>query len=230
MEMPPPDYCLLWIDHWSTCMPRSEWPGWVQAVGSVFALLLGVWVVRVQARLARQLDAERDAEKVRSLARLLHAAADAAESWLRQWTREEGLPDSDALHRSMRRYMAAHMLFKSLTVDQIMNQVAVNALLEARELISDLGERITPSYFELPPDWDPKIVERWVAELKHVARTAETEARRIEGAPDGWLLRLATRLARQRATPTGIPARTAPPAPVSTAAASDAADAALMPQ
>lgn len=38
------EYCFLWIDHWSLCMTRAEWSGWVQALGSVAAIVFAVWL------------------------------------------------------------------------------------------------------------------------------------------------------------------------------------------
>lgn len=42
------EYCFLWINHWSFCMTKSEWSGWVQAIGSiaaiVFAVILPLWL------------------------------------------------------------------------------------------------------------------------------------------------------------------------------------------
>ena len=29
---PAQEYCFLWIPHWSTCMTKAEWSGWVQAM------------------------------------------------------------------------------------------------------------------------------------------------------------------------------------------------------
>lgn len=44
------EYCFLWIKHWSFCMTKSEWSGWVQAIGSiaaiVFAVILPLWLER----------------------------------------------------------------------------------------------------------------------------------------------------------------------------------------
>lgn len=40
--MQPPEYCLLWIDHWSTCMQKGEWSGWAQAIGAIIALFLAI--------------------------------------------------------------------------------------------------------------------------------------------------------------------------------------------
>lgn len=62
--MADPQFCLLAIDHWATCMSRAEWSGWVQAVGSVGALV-GIWyTVRRQRQLtiAAEERARRNAE------------------------------------------------------------------------------------------------------------------------------------------------------------------------
>ncbi len=54
MTTPPPDYCLLWMGYWWSCMSKTEWSGWVQAVGSILAILAtgwGVWFAqRAQER------------------------------------------------------------------------------------------------------------------------------------------------------------------------------------
>lgn len=64
--MPAPEYCLLWIDWWPLCMTKAEWSGWVQAIGSVAAIGLSVWVVQRQHRLElrRQAIADWHAKRV----------------------------------------------------------------------------------------------------------------------------------------------------------------------
>jgi len=56
--MPTPEYCLLWINHWSTCMQKAEWSGWAQAIVSTIAVAgaaAGIWwQVRHQAKLQRE--------------------------------------------------------------------------------------------------------------------------------------------------------------------------------
>lgn len=47
---PAPEYCLLWIDHWSTCMTRAEWSGWMQAIGAALALGIAIWLPWNSAR------------------------------------------------------------------------------------------------------------------------------------------------------------------------------------
>lgn len=39
-----PEACFLGIDHWSMCMTKAEWSGWVQAFGSIGAILFAVWL------------------------------------------------------------------------------------------------------------------------------------------------------------------------------------------
>lgn len=46
--MPTPEYCLLWIDWWPFCMSKAEWSGWVQAIGSIGAIVFAGWVARRQ--------------------------------------------------------------------------------------------------------------------------------------------------------------------------------------
>jgi hypothetical protein len=48
--MDEPRYCLLWIDHWSTCLTPAEWASWVQALGSVGAIAAGFVLLTLQLR------------------------------------------------------------------------------------------------------------------------------------------------------------------------------------
>ncbi|AEF90265.1 hypothetical protein DelCs14_3266 [Delftia sp. Cs1-4] len=38
----PDEFCFLWINWWATCMTKSEWSGWWQAVGSILALIVAI--------------------------------------------------------------------------------------------------------------------------------------------------------------------------------------------
>lgn len=48
-----PEYCFLWINHWATCMTKSEWSGWMQAVFSVAAIAASAVLLLAQFRLHR---------------------------------------------------------------------------------------------------------------------------------------------------------------------------------
>ena len=55
---PVEEYCLLMLPQtWWSCMPKAEWSGWVQAVGSILAILVSVALVQWQ--FARTLRAQR---------------------------------------------------------------------------------------------------------------------------------------------------------------------------
>jgi hypothetical protein len=47
------EYCLLWIDHWTTCLQKSEWASWIQALGAIAAIIGAVWVSHRQERRQR---------------------------------------------------------------------------------------------------------------------------------------------------------------------------------
>lgn len=55
------EYCLVGIQHWSMCMTKGEWSGWVQAFGAVtaifFAYILANWQHKKQTYEARRLEA-----------------------------------------------------------------------------------------------------------------------------------------------------------------------------
>jgi hypothetical protein len=36
------EYCLLWMDHWSTCMTKGEWSSWAQAIGALLAICVAI--------------------------------------------------------------------------------------------------------------------------------------------------------------------------------------------
>ena len=41
---PAQEYCFLWMDHWSMCMTKSEWSGWVQGVAVCAALIAPMFI------------------------------------------------------------------------------------------------------------------------------------------------------------------------------------------
>lgn len=53
-----PEYCILSIDHWSTCMTKAEWSGWMQFSGSILALIVAIFVPWFQSRNAAKKQAQ----------------------------------------------------------------------------------------------------------------------------------------------------------------------------
>lgn len=55
--LPPttPEYCFLWINHWATCMSRSEWASWAQAIGAIAGIGAAIYVpIRMKANDRKQ--------------------------------------------------------------------------------------------------------------------------------------------------------------------------------
>lgn len=50
--------CLFGIDHWVACLTKSEWASWVQAIGSIGAVLAALKVVSMAHGLAQDRQAE----------------------------------------------------------------------------------------------------------------------------------------------------------------------------
>lgn len=64
IKMITPEYCFLWIPHWSTCMTKIEWATWMQVGVGVLAVYAAVRAVRAAHELATS---ARDQEKTKEL-------------------------------------------------------------------------------------------------------------------------------------------------------------------
>lgn len=73
-DMPVPEFCLSGSDLWWLCMSKAEWSGWVQAVGSIAAILVGVGVVWWQLRAQRKAATADQVRRYRIIAGHLFAA------------------------------------------------------------------------------------------------------------------------------------------------------------
>lgn len=81
--MQPPEFCFLWINHWSTCMAKSEWASWLQAVFSVIAIAAATAIAARQNRHAMTLQAVMRREEGLRQLDIVIALADRA-VWLLQ--------------------------------------------------------------------------------------------------------------------------------------------------
>jgi len=52
-------------------LTKSDWPGWVQAIGSVCAILAAVWVSYDQHMKARQRDADKETQEIKNILKSL---------------------------------------------------------------------------------------------------------------------------------------------------------------
>lgn len=76
--MSDPSYCLLWVDWWPVCMTKQEWAAWVQAIGTVAAVIAGAaaiyWQVRTQRQHVRADRVAAETELVTTTAEILRSA------------------------------------------------------------------------------------------------------------------------------------------------------------
>ena len=42
------EYCFLWIDWWATCLTKSEWAAWIQAIFSILAIFGSAYIANRQ--------------------------------------------------------------------------------------------------------------------------------------------------------------------------------------
>lgn len=56
------EYCFLGFQWWGTCMQKSEWASWIQAIGSIMAIAAAAWVVQR----THTLEKRREARKILS--------------------------------------------------------------------------------------------------------------------------------------------------------------------
>lgn len=71
---PAQEYCLLWFwtDWWPLCMTKAEWSGWMQAIGSVVALLIAIWIPW-RERKVKKIEDQKQAAYVADLAVRFHS-------------------------------------------------------------------------------------------------------------------------------------------------------------
>ncbi len=101
-----PSYCFLGFDHWATCLGASEWASWVQAIGSILAILGAVCLTRMQVRAAGEL-ARLQIEAAAEQTRLqIEAAAEQTRQQL------QAAADAERL-----RVLAAHRSFAMLLIE-----------------------------------------------------------------------------------------------------------------
>jgi hypothetical protein len=73
-DLPVTEFCLFGSDLWWLCMSKAEWSGWVQAAGSIAAILVGVGVVWWQLRAQRKAATADQVRRYRIIAGHLFAA------------------------------------------------------------------------------------------------------------------------------------------------------------
>lgn len=90
----PEEFCFLWRNWWAICMTKSEWASWVQAIGSVVAIISGFYLARKTLRIQHEQQLQRDTEEKRIKNRMQYCVLadlfDAAEAWGKELHRTIG--------------------------------------------------------------------------------------------------------------------------------------------
>lgn len=119
---PAAEYCLLAKqDHWWTvCMTKAEWSGWMQAIGSMVALFIAIWIPSHARKVKKRADSE-NASFVADLAIRFHSELlDSNEEYLRLALARVPLSSNEILRLDVAREVeAAIMGLRCLEFDQI---------------------------------------------------------------------------------------------------------------
>ena len=152
MPPPPPEYCLFWIDWWPLCMTKSEWSGWMQAAGAVFAIAMTGFAVHrahvLQERHQQQISERAYTHFLESTWQLLGRAATIAASAI---DFAEGVGD---LHYSQASKMRAELepterTLRQINVMEYRDYEATRIVLVAQTLCTQLLVATTPFKSEL---------------------------------------------------------------------------------
>ena len=92
------EYCLFWFatSWWPLCMAKSEWASWVQAIGSIAAILFAIEIARRQHANSTKLMLEQHRLERQAAGTALVALGSTAQALLRLVHTK--LPDVTALH------------------------------------------------------------------------------------------------------------------------------------
>lgn len=95
------EYCLLWIDWWGTCLAKSEWAAWVQAIGALVAIGSAYWIGKSQQRAAEAIEAARkrdaDLRTLQSIMLMAQNAVSMCQLFTRKWDQEPIVPPTEIL-------------------------------------------------------------------------------------------------------------------------------------
>jgi hypothetical protein len=119
---PAQEYCLFWFwtSWWPLCMTKAEWASWMQALGTIAAVIGAAWIAARQDRVARYRAKQQAVRKARSSLAGLQAVA--------ELVREQGsLWLADAA--SKRRLAEEHLnIARSIEAEQLDLQWTVQVL------------------------------------------------------------------------------------------------------
>ena len=141
-----PEFCLFWINSDWTCMTRSEWSGWAQAIGALVAIGIAIAVPAWQHRAGRsELERQRRDTTLRfaclALGLLLNARSLLVEA-RREIPELEVDRQGTAWQTLLRHVSAMVATMRSIPLDCLPGARAASELLQAIHAADDVAHTI----------------------------------------------------------------------------------------
>lgn len=164
---PPQEYCFLWIDWWATCMTKSEWSGWMQAIFSVVAILFSGYMVRYQLRHQQLMVKKSAVSRIRTFVAFLSSYAD----------RFVAITEFSELEmKRQSALLSEHVALASSIPAELLNLEWISALEGARSIAVQfrvLADAVAVNDAFGPPS--RPIAQQLVAALAEIAKTVEQD-------------------------------------------------------
>lgn len=173
-----PEYCLFFIDFWALCMTKSEWAGWMQAIGAVAAIAGAFFIAWVQVQHARSAAREKDAVTIAGVQRLFQALNHSAKAWLAEQPGEP--PSNQFVSRRHTQLLTIAAAVKAIQLELLLNPTAVDCVVYGRWVVSTLatsgnGDRM----FGPTANWTRSDIEAVARGAEVVELALEAEYQRI---------------------------------------------------
>lgn len=174
------EYCLFWCDSWWLCLTKDEWASWVQAIGTVAAVLasgLFVWWENHQ----RRMDAIRaGAALLAARAQLVDLMHGSLVAYLRNYS-DAGVEDVEELERSHNRMRGA--IGDVVRID-LAEMPTYEAVLDMRNL-QEMGKLVFQKMPPNPMGWleAPAVeeLELWRSRMSAQRDSLWAEAQKLGG-------------------------------------------------
>jgi hypothetical protein len=178
MSDAPPEYCLLYVNHWALCMTKAEWSGWVQAVGAIAAIAGAATVARYQMRQSERWQRAQVADRISGLAQVLIYLKDSIQQFLSERTDPggpAGMARPSVLTTALHEYDDAMRALAAIALDTLPSEATVAAVIHARRVahgrVRTIMEISDPAARIVDPEFDALheaigLLEREVSSLR----------------------------------------------------------------
>lgn len=184
------EYCLFMIDHWSTCMTKGEWSGWMQFVGTVIAVVIAAFTIwaahQLELTRKRQAEQEECTRLLESLFQLVGGTRMVAEK-IGVWAGTGGIVPADqrTMLAELRAFEIGYDRLEFSGLNSHANFLAwiVGGAL-TRKLIMEIEWMQRPDYSPtLEPNFLTELTAQVVATLDPHARRLHDEIEQRAGKP-----------------------------------------------